>query len=418
MSANDENIMTNNDEQNDSLNGFLKNEDHIEFVGSILGDTFESEEEALDALSRIMVNGRRLTNIDDLEEAVRIIKEAILKNGIDNIKVEVNGSFQPVDYSLFNDDDEISGLFAPKKKKKKPGHGEKAFLSADAKEKAEAAPGEENGKASEEKPHNETSLGVPDMTDDIYTFTRPQDFDLKFDTFSDDFLDANVSGIVVLGRLSGIALSEESGKDFMERAADRLYVNGMPILNFFGMEKNEKLTEADYNTLGKNVAHLLKESFLDEGGKNFLMFKGEREDSFTAFTMGVKAVGDKPKEVKLFSGIRRALASKEENEKNREEYNDYIDSKLPRYEKLLNMQKISEEAKKAAAAVIPHVYGKVKKTSINDLQKERDILFNVDKPALTQPVVQKTENSLENEKEPQISPLGINSKRSRKTDDN
>ncbi len=391
----DNNIMTRDDEQKKNLNGFLKNEDHIEFVGNILGDVFESEEEALAALSRIMVNGKRLTNIDDHEEAVRIIKEAILKNGIEDVKIEVNGSFQPLSYSL-GDDEDILDIFRTDKKKKKdrPLFGESKKAEKDEKTEKEA-----------DIPEKENIL---DMTEDIYTFIRPESFDLNSDTFSENFLDANVSGIVVLSRLSGILLDEHSGKDLMDQAANRLFVNGLPLTEFCGMKRDTPLTEEDYNTLGKNAANILKETFVDGNGKNFLMFKTERDRSFEPFTMA-----EKPMEVKLLSGIKRAFASKEEIEKNRAEYNDYIENVLPHYEV---MKKISAEAKEAAASLKPPMpEGKVRKTGISELEK-KNFGFSFERPTLTAPVMQKAETSLENEKEPQFRTLSP--KRGRHSDEN
>lgn len=233
---------------------------------------------------------------------------------------------------------------------------------------------------------------------------------------------SNVSGIVVLSRLSGMPISSGDGKELMEKAADRLYINGMPALMFYGMGKKESLTEEDYNTLGKNIANTLKETFLDKKGKNFLMFKGEGEDSFTPFTMGAEILEkDVPKEVKLYSGIKKVLASKEDIEKNLSEYNDYVNLKVPHYEMLLKLKEISEEAISAASSLKPVVNinsDKVRKTSIEELQRENGFAAAFNKPARTMPVMQKAENSLSEEKEPQLMAPSRGARRNRPKDDN
>ena len=93
------------DDMEEESTEFLKNEDHIEFIGSLFGDVFESEEEALDALSKIAINGKRLTNITDLEEAVRLIKQAIAQSGIGAIAIEENGTFRALEFPDYDTDD-------------------------------------------------------------------------------------------------------------------------------------------------------------------------------------------------------------------------------------------------------------------------------------------------------------------------
>ena len=193
---------------------FLDNEDHIEFIGSLLGDVFESEEEALAALSKIAVNGKRLINIDDLSEAVRIIKDAIAQGGIDAISVEVNGSFVGLQFPDY-DTEEVK-----LNKKKKDKHNIfKNIIEPDIEKiiepKAEAVNDDaKKDKAEEEKkdkPETSIEFEYPenDRTEDVYTYTAPEEFSLKYDTFSEDFLNNNVSGIVVLSRLSGLPLTEQ-----------------------------------------------------------------------------------------------------------------------------------------------------------------------------------------------------------------
>ncbi len=402
---------------------FLKNEDHIEFIGGLLGVVFESEEEALDALGRISINGRRLTNIDDLEEAVRLIRQAIAQGGPECIEVEIDGTFRSL---RFPDDDyeAVRSYTETTPKPKKDKKIDKSLLETlfgTEKPKEEEAAAEPEAKAEDEKEvkkekkerEREVVLEYPenDRTEDVYTFTRPEEFNLKFDTYSDDFLNNNVSGIVVLSRLSGMPLKEKGeSRENLERAADRLYVNGMPAIMFYGLGKKEKLTEEDYNTLGTSIANTLKETFMDNKRGNYVMFRGEREDTFTAFTMSSdSALSTEPKKVELLTGAKRFIASKEKIAQNEAEYMDYINNKLPSYEEHLRLEALSRDAANSAATVIP--LDKIRKTSIEELNRAKGIVTQPYTPTAPVKHLEKSEDQMTNE--PQLMGLGSKSKSKR-----
>ncbi len=385
--------------ENHESTEFLHNEDHIEFVGNILGMVFESEEEALDALSRIFINGKRLTDINDLEEAVRIIRDAMAAGGTDAVEVEVNGSPRPLDFS--DSDNENSFLLfgepdKKKKHKKKPKKEENEPTADSEKSEKET---EEEAEKEPEKPQPEEDF----KSEDVYTFAGLGEFNLNFDSYTKEI--ADVGGIAVISRLSGIPLSGKGAdKDSLERAAGRLYVNSVPAAEFYGLGNKERLTEEDYNTLGRKIADTLNDTFIDGKKGNYVMFRKEGENRFNAFTMIPDPVMDKePEKVELYSSLRRAFSSKENIEKNRTEYDNYVNNAMPQYKRQQTLMEISKEAEMAANSIISVTGDKVKRVNLKSLQGEK----GADALSPTAPAPIK-EKSLE--KDPQLMSFGKKNK--------
>lgn len=407
---------------------FLENEDHIEFVGGLLGQVFESEEAALAALGRIVVNGKRLGNVTDIAEAVKIIRDALAKGGAEAVEVEINGVRRTIGPAGSMDDSILFDTDGIQEKDREPilsfGGGRKKKAEENTNESPEPEPApkepektnEDEADKAEKKPEREIVLEYPenDRTEDVYTFTRPDEFDLKYDTYLNSYMGSNVSGIVVLGRLSGMRLSSSgNSREDLERAADRLYVNGMPAIMFYGLGKKENMTEEDYNTLGMSIANTLRDTFMNGNKGTYVMFRGERDDKFTAFTMSSDTlINEKPKEVKPYPRLMRNLISKESREKNMAEYDNYINNLLPQYEKSMKLKEISEDALKSAAVLTP--LDKIKKMSINSLQKEQGIEQRSFTPTARSVQMEKTESSLD--KDPELMAPGRGSRRKKPSD--
>ncbi len=181
----------------------------------------------------------------------------------------------------------------------------------------------------------------PNMNIMAYNFVKD---DGSLETVGDLYGD----GIAVLSKLSGLSINKNDyvngntwyGSDLM-RAADRLYIGGIPARAYFNVAEDASVRE--YEEMGYKIRSILNRSLGADNSGQYVMFKAENEDEFHAFTFTLREP-EKPEPVEQFTGIKRFFSFKETKQRKDAEYNAYLEEK----KKYDNEFKAYETTKKTA----------------------------------------------------------------------